>query len=71
MSFRDLPGDDEQQVKAWMQDVADAITSLQRAQPAFGPAIQIGNILLTSVTVGTSVHLYATNTLTGSTVLIV
>lgn len=71
MSYRTLPGDDEAQVRAWMQQVADAIQSLERQQPTFGPAIRIGNIELSSITIGTSVHLYATNILTGSTVLIV
>jgi hypothetical protein len=71
MSFRNLPGDDADQVRAWMQSVVTAIDALQRQQPAFGPSIQIGDLRLDAVTVGTVVHLYATNTLTGATALIV
>jgi predicted ribonuclease YlaK len=70
MSFRDLPGDDADQVRQWMQDVVTAIDSLERQQPVFGPAIRIGNIELRSVTTDSTVHIYAVNTITGASVML-
>lgn len=72
MSFRDLPkGGGQEAMLAWMRDVVDAINALERQQPIYGPSIQIGDMRLDAVTVGTTVHLIATNTLTGARALIV